>query len=192
MQKIPTLYARSEEDRRFVVPQVTPGCDWVLAGEGVATRKFDGTCVLFDPKLDPGLLAAVPALQDWWTRRELKPGAPAPAGYVEVEHDEVTGKTVGWEPADLSPFAKYLVQAVDALTDGPETGTHELIGPKINRNPEHAERHTLIRHDDADVLTAPRTYDALCRWLLAQPYEGVVFHHPDGRMAKLKRRDVRA
>ena len=50
MRKIPTLYVRDwDGDRRYVLPQVTPGCEWVVVnGEGVATRKFDGTCVMYD------------------------------------------------------------------------------------------------------------------------------------------------
>jgi hypothetical protein len=41
-----------------------------------------------------------------------------------------------------------------------------------------------------DIEAAPRDYEGLRIWLLARPqYEGIVWHHPDGRMAKLKRRD---
>jgi hypothetical protein len=29
-------------------------------------------------------------------------------------------------------------------------------------------------------------------YLHARPYEGIVWHHPDGRMAKLKKRDFPA
>lgn len=39
----------------------------------------------------------------------------------------------------------------------------------------------------------PRDFDGLMTWLLAHPeFEGIVWHHPDGRMAKLKHRDARA
>ena len=31
--------------------------------------------------------------------------------------------------------------------------------------------------------------EGLAEWLTARRYEGIVWHHPDGRMAKLKRRD---
>ncbi|MCP9964512.1 hypothetical protein [Actinomadura madurae] len=37
----------------------------------------------------------------------------------------------------------------------------------------------------------PLDYDGLAAWLRAHPYEGIVWHAPDGRMAKLKRRDFR-
>src|SRR6266705_2827499 len=100
MQKIATLFARGfEKDPRYVTRDVTPGCEWVLKGEGVPTRKYDGTCVMFDGT-------------DWWARREVKPGKAAPAGFVEVEHDEETGKTVGWEPAGQTSFAKHLTTAI--------------------------------------------------------------------------------
>jgi hypothetical protein len=179
MKKIQTLFRRDPDDRRFVTREVEPGCEWVLAGEGVATRKYDGTCVRFDGA-------------DWWTRREVKEGKTVPDGFVAEQHDEVTGKTVGWEPAGQSAFAKYLNEA---LTHHKQHGavfppaTYELIGPKINGNPEKALLHCLVTHG-ADTLDAPRTYDDLAEWLHANDYEGIVWHHPDGRMVKIKRRDL--
>ena len=35
----------------------------------------------------------------------------------------------------------------------------------------------------------PRTFDGLREWLHDRDIEGLVFHHPDGRMAKIKLRD---
>ena len=43
MQKIPTVFQRDPSNPKHVLPEVTPGCEWVLAGEGVPTRKYDGT-----------------------------------------------------------------------------------------------------------------------------------------------------
>ncbi len=48
MRKIPTLFLRDAEDMRRVTRAVHPACAWVLAGEGIPTRKFDGTCVRMD------------------------------------------------------------------------------------------------------------------------------------------------
>ncbi len=39
-EKIPTLFVRDLEDRAHVTDEVTPGCEWVLAGEGVAYRSM--------------------------------------------------------------------------------------------------------------------------------------------------------
>lgn len=196
MRKIPTLFVRDENDRRYVTCEVTPGCEWVLAGEGRATRKYDGTCVMFDG-------------QRWWARREVKTGKQAPNGWVEVGRDETTGKAVGWEPIEQSSFAKYHAEAlgspygvvIDYPRDTPVTGgTYELVGPKVNGNPERVpDRHLLVRHgytaavDHQEMASMPLDFEGLAAWLSAHPdWEGIVWHHDDGRMAKLKRRDFPA
>jgi hypothetical protein len=191
MQKIPTLFVRDPDNRAYVLPGVTPGCEWVLAGEGVATRKLDGTCVMFDGAA-------------WWARREVKPGKTPPPDYQPVSTDKVTGKTVGWEPIARSAFAKFHAEAVEVAQAAehpggvpPESwpvGTYELIGPKINGNPERREVHELVAHSDADVLYIPdRSFEGLRQVVtdLAKVAhcEGLVFHHPDGRMVKIKARD---
>ncbi|MBP2330298.1 hypothetical protein JOF56_010683 [Kibdelosporangium banguiense] len=181
MRKIPTLFTRDPENLRKVTRDVHPDCGWVLDGEGEPTRKYDGTCVRLDES------------GTWWARREVKAGKTAPQGFQAVQQDPATGKTVGWEPAGLSPFAKVFDQAIAGEPDLP-AGTYELCGPKVNGNPEGYEGHRLVRHETAEVLAdVPRDYDGLMAWLLDHPqYEGLVWHHPDGRMAKLKYRDALA
>jgi hypothetical protein len=49
--------------------------------------------------------------------------------------------------------------------------------------------HRLLRHADAEILDAPRSFDELREWLAGKDIEGLVWHHPDGRMAKIKLRD---
>lgn len=175
MRKIPTLFLRDENDRRYVTRQVNPDTAWVLDGEGVATRKFDGTCTMLDES------------GRWWARREVKPGKAAPAGFVAEQTDEVTGKTMGWEPIEQSPFVKAF-RSTDPVPTEP--GTYELCGPKVNGNPEQFPEHELIRHGVAALTGVPTNYDDLARYLGdGFPYEGIVWRHPDGRMAKIKRRD---
>lgn len=195
MEKIPTVFIRDPEDRAHVLSEVNPGCEWVLDGEGAATRKYDGTCVRRDE------------WGEWWARREVKPGKTPPPNYAPVSTDEATGKTVGWEPIGQSAFAKFHAEAVADAEDAeyPEgvypgtwpVGTYELIGPKINGNPERCEVHELVAHAEADVLDAPdRSFEGLRQTVpdLAKTdhCEGIVFHHPDGRMAKIKARDFKA
>lgn len=43
MKKIISLFQRNYNGDHLVRNEVVPGAEWVLAGEGVATRKFDGT-----------------------------------------------------------------------------------------------------------------------------------------------------
>lgn len=178
MKKIPTLFIRDfEHNPRYVLHDVTPGCEWVTKGEGTPTRKYDGTCVIFDG-------------EHWWARREVKQGKQPPPGFVPLDFDEETGKTVGWEPIEQSAFARWHAEA--AADDGGygwDAGTYELVGPKINGNPENAPSHMLLMHEDAAVLDAPRDFDGLATWLHAHDYEGIVWHHQDGRMAKIKKRD---
>lgn len=183
MQKIPTLFMRDPVDRAHVTSEVNPVCQWVISGEGVPTRKYDGTCVMFDG-------------QQWWARREVKNGKAAPLHFRPVTTDLVTGNMMGWEPIEQSAFAKYHAEALEYSNSlglevlGWDAGTYELIGPKINGNPEQYPQHTLISHEYAEILdNAPRSFVDLRDWLRLLPYEGVVWHHPNGRMAKLKRRD---
>ena len=181
MKKIPTIFQRDPDDMARVTPEPHPDCAWVLAGEGVITRKYDGTCVLRDEK-------------GWWGRREVKPGKVAPEGFMDVDFDSATGKRQGWEPIEQSPFVKAFREAIDGK-HGKPFGTYELCGPKINGNPEGYDSHRLVSHADAETFGAtgvPRTFDDLRALVIAlgrTGWEGIVVHHPDGRMAKLKARD---
>ena len=72
----------------------------------------------------------------------------------------------------------------------PENGTYELVGPKIQGNPERFDLYEFVRHSTAPIFyDAPRTFDGLREWLSRRDIEGIVWHHPDGRMAKIKKRD---
>ena len=46
METIPTIFQRDPEHMRQLLRQPHPDCAWVFAGEGVATRKYDGTACL--------------------------------------------------------------------------------------------------------------------------------------------------
>lgn len=182
MHKIPTLFVRDESDRRYVTDEVTPGYEWVLAGEGVPTRKYDGTCIMFDGNL-------------WWARREVKPGKTIPPGFIQVDCDSITGKRQGWEPVANSSHYKAFCEVV--VSDDFESrvypaGTYELVGPKVNGNPEGGTVHRLIPHGKytLPILQAQLHAVQIKAIVRELPFEGVVWHHPDGRMAKLKARDL--
>lgn len=176
MKKIPTLFLRDPEDRRYVTDEVNPECQWVLDGEGTATRKYDGTCVRLD---EDGR---------WWARREVKPGKAPPTGWVEADRDETTGKRPGWEPIDQSPFRGPWSEAMAVHPDDP--GTYELCGPKVNGNPEGFTLHRLIRHGVTPIPQILPPAELVRELASDMGWEGVVWHHPDGRMAKLKARDL--
>ncbi|MEU0634120.1 DUF5565 family protein [Streptomyces sp. NPDC005989] len=184
MQKIPTVFVRDfDNNPAHVLPKVTPGCEWVLTGEGQATRKYDGTCVMLD---EAG---------KWWARREVKPRKPEPPNYIALSVDTETGKTIGWEPISQSSFAKFHAEALQAAGSSKWTaGTFELIGPKVNGNPEGGDVHRLVEHAAAQhVSVSELTFEGIRSTVLAlaavDGCEGIVWHNPDGRMAKIKARD---
>lgn len=177
MKKIPTLFERDwNGDRSRVVNQIHEGCEWVLAGEGWPTKKIDGTCCM----VRGGKL---------FRRRELRKGEAAPAEFELADFDEETGKTVGWLPVGDGPEDVYHREALQmwaSLNDG----TYELVGPKVQGNPENRRFHDLISHDSLAINEdVPRDFDGLRAWLSGKDMEGIVFHHPDGRRAKIKLRD---
>ena len=187
MRKIPTLFTRDPGDMRRVTDQVHPDCGWVVAGDGVATRKLDGWCCMVD------------GAGAFWKRAEVKRGRTPQPGFVEVEADSATGKRVGWVPVGGGPEDRWFREAFDhrkaeiwgPLGMSPEPGTYELVGPKVQGNPEKVDRHLLLRHDGADVLEdCPTDPPDIKAYVAGLKYEGVVWRHPDGRMAKLKARDL--
>jgi hypothetical protein len=183
MRKIPTIFERDwDGNRSLVVDTPHPDCDWVFRGEGVATRKYDGMCC----KVSDGEL---------WKRREIKNGSTAPDGFVVSSVDTVTGKTTGWvKVSDGDPDNRYFLDAFADSTNGGSAslpdGTYELLGPRVQGNPEGFDKHILLAHASAETFgDCPRTFAGLRDWLAGKDIEGVVFHHPDGRMAKIKGRD---
>lgn len=180
MKKIPTIFVRDMSGQpALVTPEWKPGCEWVRDGEGSATLKYDGTCCL----VRNGEL---------YKRRELKPGQPAPTDFERADFDEETGKTVGWVPViDGNPDDKYHMDAWSRTGEEYPDGTYELMGPKIQGNKSGLWAHVLVPHGIMQYAegVVPRTFDGLRTWLGANQVEGIVWHHHDGRMAKIKRRD---
>jgi len=187
MKKIPSLFQRNYDGDRLVRDEVVPGCEWVLAGEGVATVKLDGTSCL----VQDGIL---------YKRYDAKKGKAAPEGWIPCEEaaDPNTGHWPGWLPVGDGPEDRWHREAWDFMTTlqgvkynaSLPDGTYELIGPRVQGNPHGATRHGLVRHGDMVPETdAPRTFNGLKEYFASNVIEGLVWHHPDGRMCKLKRRD---
>lgn len=184
MKKITTIFERDWHGNKSLVLDVPhPDCSWVFVGEGVATRKYDGTSCLYDGSV-------------LWRRREVK-SMTLPPDFVAVEYDQETGKTIGWVPVGDTPEDRWHREALyDSVTHYKKIGlpmpigTYELLGPKIQGNPERRVTHTLLFHGHAGLeVGVPRTFAGMKDWLNGRDIEGIVFHHPDGRMGKIKLRD---
>ncbi len=177
MQKIKSLFIRDEANPKLVTREIEPDCQWVIDGEGVATIKWDGSACLFRG----GRL---------YRRHNLKEGREMPAGWLHwsFDHEQKTGH--GWLLVGDSPADDY---HREALMGGGvlKNGTHELVGPKIQKNPYSLTAHRFRKHGDAvlDLSKWGTGFDELSMFLADAEIEGIVWHHKDGRMAKVKRRD---
>jgi hypothetical protein len=122
-----------------------------------------------------------------YKRRQVKMGHKAPDDFIECDYDQFTGKRWGWVPCrNGAPEDRYFFEAWCDQDDG----TYELCGPKVQGNAEQYASHVMIKHDEAWVYEhAPRDYEGLRQFFVKNEFEGLVFHHPDGRMAKIKRKD---
>lgn len=173
MKKIQTVFVVDRSKRPHQITR-TVQAQWVLDGEGIATVKFDGTACL----VQDGVL---------YRRFDAKPNRRIPNGFLPCEHapDPVTGHHSGWVPVTDEPTDKYHREAFNPeLADG----TYELLGPKIQGNRYGSPRHELRRHG-LDIVEVERSFDGIKAMLENMDHEGLVFHHPDGRMAKIRKKD---
>lgn len=180
MKKMPTLFQREfdEHHRVTIHNTVTNGCEWVLNGEGNATRKFDGTCTM----VQNGHL---------FRRYDAKRGKPLPPDAIPCQElpDPITLHWPCWVPVDpLDKSAKWMVKAFEAAGELPD-GTYEFCGPHVNGNPEGLESDQFIRHGCVELTDVPRTFEGIREYLQSHEMEGIVFHRQNGEMCKIKRTD---
>lgn len=201
MKKIPSLFKRdysgADVHNLPLLDEITPGCEWVVNGEGAPTIKHDGTaCMLRDGK--------------WFKRFDRKPtqaakkkGPPyhpehckaAPPGWEAciAAPDATTGHWPGWIPIGDEPESKWHREAIEQgrIYGDLGDGTYELVGPKVQDNPYALANVELWRHGlrFPDGVDPPRRFASLRAWFEFNVIEGIVWHHTDGRMCKIKRRD---
>lgn len=196
MKKTPSLFMRDYEGTRLVLNEVVPGSEWVTDGEGAATLKIDGTsCLVAEGRLfkryDRKLNKAASRRRRRgdrgpWRHEDFK---PAPAGWqpCEPEPNAHTGHWPGWLPIGDDPADQWHREAFEGASL--EEGTYELVGPKVQGNPHDLDCHELWRHGNAVLDDVPRDFEGLKAWFAEHRVEGVVWHHPDGRLVKIKRKD---
>jgi hypothetical protein len=98
MRKIPTLFKRDENNRKHVTSEANPECHWVLDGDGVATRKYDGTsCLVKDGK--------------FFRRYEVKKGKTPPADLSRrVTSTRKRASSRGCRSAGMTPPTSSIVR----------------------------------------------------------------------------------
>lgn len=198
MKKIPTLFEREFENHRLVrtLDKVTPGFEWVLDGDGIATVKYDGSCcAVIDGK--------------FYVRYDAKAGRKPPEGAIPCcDPDPVTGHWPHWVEVDIrnpQKDYKWFVEAFKNTFWPPQpipaqNATYEAIGPHFNSNPYHMDQDCLIMHgkikldEDAcpDALgngDGKRTFYGIKKYLEETEIEGLVFWKDGEPQCKIKRRD---
>lgn len=175
-------------DDYIITPEIDEDYKWVFEDQGVrATDKIDGTnvCVL----IEGGNIVQIS------NRKNLK-------NIFTVKNQ------TKWEGACLEGLAKAIQK--DWLKDF-EDGYHygELIGEIINSNPHKLQGHLWVplnylrdhcRWHTWEANKYPKTFESISEWFKTMPSlfnqkqklpemlaEGLVFYHPDGRMAKIRR-----
>lgn len=182
MEKIPTIFDRGEGFK--VMNRPRDGCEWVFAGEGRATEKLDGTnirvtvragqVVRVEKRRNPSKLQKQQGIIDGW--------------YVDAD--------------EYSKEDKWIFTAVKDtdMSHWPD-GEHsaEALGPNIQGNALGLAKHVCVPFNlEIPVYdNVPRTFEGLKSFLATLESrfspghlaEGIVFHHADGRRAKIKRKD---
>lgn len=191
MKKISTLFKKDPNDLSRIINENNPENQWVFDGEGIATRKFDGTaCAILSGEL--------------YKRYDVKEGRQIPLGAIPCqEPDLISGHHPHWVKCDraknedryfFEAFENLLSESIITSDFNPNRfdGTYELIGEKVQGNPEKIKGHKLIRHG-CEMLRLPSLdFDDLKEYLSnpLNDIEGIVFHHKsDDRMCKLRKTD---
>lgn len=179
MKKIPTLFEREFIDFHTVItlPEVTPGFEWVLNGEGVATVKVDGSCcAIIDGK--------------FFKRYDCKKGKNPPEGFIPCcEPDTITGHWPGWMLCDRqNPADKWFWKAYDTMLINKEDGTYEAVGPHFQGNPYNMFDDLLEKHGEI-VVEVERSFEGIRKYLEDNCIEGLVFWKDGSPQCKIKRSD---
>lgn len=192
MKKIPTLFERTYENHKVVgiTDKVTPGLEWVMNGEGVATVKYDGSCcAIINGEL--------------YKRYDAKKGRKPPEGAIPCcEPDPVTGHWPHWVKCDRgNPADRWFIEAykntfvpesvkvyVYGKNDLVDDGTYEAIGKHFQGNPYNLGYDMLVRHG-MDKIEVARTFEGIRTCLERNDIEGIVFWKDGQPQCKIKRSD---
>jgi len=183
MPKLHSPFVRKEIDGNYVVTdEVAEGMEWVFEDEStMAIEKLHGTNVSIN--IQDGVITGI------WNRTERIPFFNKNKTYI-VE----------------GILSSYQRGYMEFLPDGQHFG--ELIGEKVNGNPYKIEGHLWVPFDTYSRNHLrykswgkyPKDFKTISEWFKElMPLftmkrgnkegfvEGIVFTHPDGRMAKLRK-----
>ena len=184
MEKIPTIFERGEGFK--VVDKPRESCAWVFSGEGMPTEKLDGTNIRLT--IRAGQVVRVEKRRNP-TRAQKQQGI-VDGWYIDAPVEDPTNRWI---------YEAVGGTDVSAWPDGEHSC--EALGPKIQGNALGLASHICVPFNlEGEVpifKQVPRTFEGLRGYLSERESlfvpghmaEGIVFHHPDGRRAKIKRKD---
>lgn len=183
MKKIPTLFERRFDNHRIIdiLPNVHPGMEWVLEGEGTATEKIDGSCCCVMNGI-------------FYKRYDAKNGKTPPPDAIPCDDpDPITGHWPHWlaiDPVGSGDkwFWKAWNTAFEASGCIPPDGTYEIIGPHFNTNPYDFTTDILVPHG-IHVIEVERSFEGIKKYLEEHEIEGIVFWKDGEPQCKIKRTD---
>ena len=185
MKKIPTLFVREFENHRVVkvLPEVTPGFEWVLEGEGTPTVKIDGACCAI---IDGKFYKRYDAKKDKRGYIKFPPVGAIPCS----EPDPVTGHWPHWVLVDENvPADKWFIAARNNMIRPLADGTYEAIGRHFNGNPYGIEEDVLVHHGEQVIENLGRSFESIREYLHDNLIEGIVFWKDGEPQCKIKRSD---
>lgn len=177
MKKISTLFKKDPANLGRVINEINPDNEWVLRNS-IATRKFDGT-------------ASAIINGEIYKRYDVKKGRQAPENAIPCqEPDAITGHHPHWVKCNRNDSSdKHHFEAFDKLIEKTD-GTYELIGPKIQGNPEKLTENCLVLHGSTVIDLPSISFEMIKEFLANEDIEGIVFHEIDGdRMCKIRKKD---
>lgn len=182
MRKIPTLFKRVYDGHKIVdiLPEVTPGMEWVLEWKGTATLKFDGACCAI-------------INGEFYKRYDANNGKKIPEGAIKCqdESDPVTGHFPCWVKVEKdNPSDKWFVKAFERFLRYAkiEDGTYEAVGQHFQGNPYGVTWDTLVKHGTT-VIDVERSFEGIKSYLRNHYIEGIVFWLDGEPKCKIKRSD---
>jgi hypothetical protein len=180
MKKIPTLFERVYDHHKIVdiLPNVHPGMEWVLCGDGIATVKIDGSCCAI-------------INGEFYKRYDAKKGKPVPNGAIKCqeEADPITGHLPCWVKCDRNnPADKWFWAAYDAYDNRYIDSTYEAVGKHFQGNPYGFDNDYLIKHG-SEIIDVERTFEGIKNYLSQNYIEGIVFWKDGEPKCKIKRSD---
>lgn len=181
MKKIPTLFLRDTVNPLMVTRKISPVCEWVARDEGLAYRKWDGQPIL----LQDGLM------YKRYTG-DLKEYSGNPLAAISCGEDG-DGTPIWWVLVTYCNGDRHILAAMETqrLWGKDNNGTYEIVGPNFCHNRESRDKDVLMKHVSHDIFPrAPANFLELVEWIRKLDIEGLVWHHPDGRMAKIKKCDL--